>query len=113
MDPQKIWVFATKVPFSNLLLVPWVLCRFEVENNKRGALIYRDDERRHHVPLIPKKHSDGSEMAFRIGGYDKSRGHSTHPQQRRPASSDGGTGHVDADYWRYMLSGRVNFQFLL
>jgi hypothetical protein len=43
-----------------------------------------------------------------IGADDKSRG-STPPQQRRPASSDGGMGRKDADYWRYMLSGRGKF----
>lgn len=55
---------------------------------------------------------DGTEMAFQIGADDESRG-STVRQQERPASSGGGTGRDDADYWRYMLSGRGKCQFLL
>jgi len=55
---------------------------------------------------------DATEIASRIGADDESCS-STLPQQRRPASSDGGTGHEDADYWRYMLSGRGEIQFLL
>jgi len=40
---------------------------------------------------------DGTEITSRIGADDESRG-STPPQQRRPVSSDGGTGREDADF---------------
>ena len=59
-------------------------------------------------------------MGFRTGadaGGDEESGGSTARQQRRTAGGGGGHGdgtrRADADYWRFMPSGRGRFQRLL
>lgn len=70
MDRLKVCVFATKVPYLNLLLAPllkgyYVVSSYRMSKTKRG--MGREMTRRqHHVPLIPEKDSDGVCRILRI-----------------------------------------------
>ena len=81
MDRLKVCIFATEVPFSNLLLAPllkgyYVVSRYRLSKTKRGmGTLGREMTRRqHHVPLIPEKDSHGSEGRHlqNFGDYESS-----------------------------------------